>query len=172
MSGGDMVHSEPSDPKLERSNSALPVAPTCEFGNASSCLVAVILCCKETAELAAAVLPATPAVFGDHWFYLARGKTPAERFVDPVSGETIVEIREATREFAETGASEIEIGELLRAVGRLAAHCLGKRHCDGVIDGDDESLIRSLDDVANPRLVDRIVLWLLEHPSSGTICDV
>jgi hypothetical protein len=89
-----------------------------------------------------------------------------------VSGETIVEIRDATTEFSNVGASEIEIGKLLRAIARLAAFCLGKRHCVGVIEGDDESLVQSLDDVANPKVVDRIVLWLFEYLSSGTSCDV
>src|SRR5262249_42619244 len=124
MNGADMVFNEPSDAK------------PCELGNASSYLVAVILCCKEADELAATILPATPAVFGDRWFFLVTGEAAPEKFVDPVSGETIVEIRDATAEFANVGASTIELDELLKAVKQLAAHTLGRRYCEVVIDGD------------------------------------
>ena len=121
------------------------------------------MCCKEAVELAADMLPARPAVFGDRWFYLARGETPAERFVDPALGEAVVEIRNADAEFAYVGASTVDAGTLLSAVARLAAFCLARRHCDGVVDSDDECLVRSLDNVADANVVERILVWL-EHP--------
>jgi hypothetical protein len=140
---------------------ALHVMPTSDLGNAGTCLVG--LYCKEAEELAATILPVTAAVFGDRWLYLVRGTALTESFADPVSGETIVEIRDATAEFADVGASTIELGELLKTVGQLAAHTLGRRYCEGVIDGDVESLIQSLDHVANARVVERILVWL-DHP--------
>jgi hypothetical protein len=137
--------------------SARHAMPTCELGNSDTCLVS--LCCKEAAELAAAILPVT-AVFGDSWLYLVRGTALTENFVDPMSGETIVEIRDATTEFANVGASAIELDELLKAAGQLAALTLGRRYCEVVIDGDVESLIQALNHVANAHVVERILVWL------------
>jgi hypothetical protein len=125
------------------------------------------LCCKEAVELATTILPVTAAVFGDLWLYLVRGTARTECFADPVSGEAIVEIREATTEFANVGASTIELGKLLKAVGQLAAHTLGRFYCEGVIDGDVESLIQSLDHVANARVVERILAWLDRPPGEA-----
>ena len=137
----------------------------------SGCLVAVDLSCMEATELAAKILPTTAAVYARRWFYFVKFTLPDEDFVDPVFDKAFVEIRDVTAEFANIGAAEIEIRELLRAVGRLAAFSLAKRYCEGVVDGDDESLVCALDDVADPSVVDRIVLWLFDYPSS-TICDV
>jgi hypothetical protein len=95
--------------------SARHAMPTCELGN-SDCLVS--LCCKEAAELAAAILPVT-AVFGDSWLYLVRGTALTENFVDPMSGEMIVEIRDATAEFANVGASAIELDDCSKQSGSL-----------------------------------------------------
>jgi hypothetical protein len=145
---------------------ALQVAPTCELDN-DSCLVAVTLCCKEAVELAADMLPATPAVFSDRWFYLTRGETPAERFVDPALGESVVEIRDADAEFAHVGASTIDAGKLLSAVARLAAFCLARRHCNGVVDSDDECLVRWLNNVADANVAERILVWLDHPPADG-----
>jgi hypothetical protein len=129
----------------------------------SGCLVAVDLSCIEATELAAKILPVTAAVYGRSWFYLINGRLPSEKFVDPLSDETIVEIRDATAEFSNIGTSEIEIGKLLKAVRQLAAHTLERRYCEGAIDGDAESLIQSLDHVANAQVVERILVWL-DHP--------
>ena len=58
-----------------------------------------------------------------------------------------------------------------QAVARLSAFCLAWRHCEGAVGGDDESLVRALDDVTDPRVTDRIVLWLGCHPSVDTVYD-
>lgn len=137
----EQTHSTTPPRNDQQNHSTLHVPPTCAPSNAGRCLVAVALRCKEFDELAVKILPATPAVFGGQWFYLTNGEVTAEKFADAVSGETIIEIHEATDEFANVGGSQTEIDELLGAVARLAAHSLGKRHCEGVIDGDDESLI-------------------------------
>jgi hypothetical protein len=129
----------------------------------SGCLVAVDLRCIEATELAAKILPTTAAVYARRWFYFVKSTLPDENFADPVFDEVLLEIRDVTAEFANIGAAEIEIRELLRAVGRLAAFCLAKRYCDGVVDGDDESLIQSLDHLANAHVVERILVWL-DHP--------
>jgi len=138
----------------------------------SGCLVAVDLSCMEATELAARILPTTAAVYAHRWFYFVKSTLPDENFADPVFDKALVEIRDVTAEFANIGASEVEIGQLLRAVGRLAAFSLAKRYCEGVVDGDDESLVCALDNVVNPSVVDRIVLWLFDYPSSAIICDV
>jgi hypothetical protein len=156
----------------QQNRSAQHSAPTCMPDNPSGCLVAVDLNCIEATELAAKILPKTTAVYDRCWFYLIKGTLSAEKFLNPVSDNALVQIRDSTAEFANVGASEIEIGELLKTVTRLAAFSLAKRYCEGVVDGDDESLICALDDVANPSVVDRIVLWLFECPSSDTVCDV
>jgi len=148
-------------------SSTLHIAPPRVPGDTSNCLVAVVLHCKEADELAAAMLPATAAVFGEHWLYLAEGKAPAERFTDPQSGQPIVEIRDATSEFTAVGASTVDAKELFRTAARLAAFCLSRRHCDGVIDGDDENLIRALDNIADARVTERIVFWIDYPPADA-----
>jgi hypothetical protein len=135
-------------------------------------LVSVGLSCIEATELAAKILPITAAIYDRRWFYFVKFTLPDENFLDPVFDKALVEIRDVTAEFANIGAAEIEIRELLRAVGRLAAFSLAKRYCEGVRDGDDESLVCALDDVANPSIVDRIVLWLFDYPSFAIVCDV
>jgi hypothetical protein len=135
-------------------------------------LVAVDLNCSEATELAAKILPTTAAVYAHRWFYFVKSTLPDENFADPVFDKALLEIRDVTAEFANIGAAEIEIRELLRAVARLAAFSLAKRYCEGVIDGDEESLVCALDDLANPLIVERIVYWLFEIPSSNTVCDV
>jgi hypothetical protein len=135
-------------------------------------LVVVDLVYNEAVELAAKILPATPAAYDRSRFYLVKGTLPGERFMDPVSNKALVRIGDASAEFSSVGASEIETGELLRAVARLAAFCLGKRYGKGVIDGDEESLVCALDDLANALIVERIVYWLFEIPSSNPLCDV
>ena len=134
-------------------------------------LISVDLSCFEATELAAKILPTTAAVYARRWFYFVRSTVPDDNFADPLSDKALLEIRDVTAEFASIGAAEIELRELLRAAGRPAAFSLAKRHCEGVVDGDDESLVSALDDVAHPSVVDRIVLWLFDYPSS-TVCDV
>jgi hypothetical protein len=131
----------------------------------SGCLVAVDLSCIEATELAAKILPTTAAVYARRWFYFVKSTLPDDNFADPVFDKALLEIRDVTAEFANIGAAEIEIRELLRAVGRLAAFCLAKRYCDGVVDGDDESLVRTLDDVADARVTERIIVWI-NYPSA------
>jgi hypothetical protein len=135
-------------------------------------LVVVDLSCIEATELAAKILPTTAAVYDRCWFYIVKGKLSAQHFADPVSDKALVQIGDSCAEFANIGASEIEADALLRAVARLAAFCLAERYCDGVVDGDEESLVCALDDLANPSIVERIVYWLFEIPSSNTVCDV
>src|ERR1700722_9023189 len=107
-------------------------------------LVAVDLICSESTELAAKILPTTPAVYGRNWLYIVKGRPPLMKFADPVSDQALVQIKDASAEFSNVGAPEIEGGELLRSVALLAAFCLATRYGEGVIDGDEESLIQSL----------------------------
>jgi hypothetical protein len=151
----------------QQNDSPLHVAPTCAPGDASARLVAVNLYCKEADALAPPILPATPAVLGHRWFYVVRGKAPTESFLDPVFGGTVLEIRDATSEFANIRAAEIGTDKLCKAVARLAAHCLGKRYCEGVLEADDESLVQSLDTVDDATVTERIVVWLDYPPADA-----
>ena len=135
-------------------------------------LVVVDLSSSEVTELAAKILPPSAAIYDHNWFYLVKGRLPLEEFVDPVIAGALVEIGDASADFSNIGASEIGADTLLKAVARLAAFCLAKRYCEGVVDGDEESLACALDDLANPLIVERIVYWLFEIPSSNTVCDV
>jgi hypothetical protein len=135
-------------------------------------LVVVDLSCIEAAELGAKILPATTAVYDHSRFYIVEGELSAESFEDPVSNKKLVRIGDASADFANIDAAEIEADILLRAVARIAAFSLAKRYCEGVIDGDEESLACALDDLANPLIVERIVYWLFEIPCSNTACDV
>jgi hypothetical protein len=133
-------------------------------------LVVVELSCIEAVELAPKILPPTAAVYDRNWFYWTKGSLPSQQFVDPVTAGILVRIGDASAEFSNIGASEIEIGEMLRAVARLASFCMAKRYCEGVIDGDEESLVSALDDLVNPLIVERITYWLFEIPSSNDVC--
>jgi hypothetical protein len=58
----------------QQNHFALHAAPSPAPGDASGCLVAVAIYCKEAAELASKILPSTPAVFGRQWLYLVKSK--------------------------------------------------------------------------------------------------
>jgi hypothetical protein len=141
------------------SGAEMPLYEPSLYAEHVSGLVAVSLNCHEAANLATKILPATSAVYDRKWIYLIKGELSAEQFVDPVSDEAIVEFRDTTADFANVGALAIEADALLRAVARLAAFCLAKRHCRGVAVDDDESLIGALDDVADARVTERIIVW-------------
>jgi hypothetical protein len=134
-------------------------------------LVAVDLRCAEARRLAQKLLPVTTAVFGHRRIYRVCDVASAEQFVDPATKTVIVEIQVVTLEFANVAESSVDPNELRKAVARLSAFCLAWRHCEGAVDGDDESLVRALDDVTDPRVTDRIVLWLGCHPSVDTVYD-
>jgi hypothetical protein len=150
-------------------------------------LVDVDLDCVEAIDLAPKMLPATSAIFGrpskpkSHWLYQVEGEVRTIKFVDPVSGEMLLEIRgDGSQtvfprsvhqsgeivEWANDGEpAATNMKELIRAGARIAAHVLGKRYCKNVIVGDDESLRQALDGVTDPRVTDRIILWLDSLPA-------
>jgi len=122
-------------------------------------LVVVSLQCTEAIAFAADILPATAATYDRSRFYLLKGELPAEAFEDPVDGKALVQIADASAEFLNIGAPEVAADVLLRAVARLAAFCLADRYCEELICGDDESLSAALDDVADARVTERIIVW-------------
>ena len=141
-------------------------------------------------ELADKILPATTSIFGrkskpgSHRLYRVAGKVPTVKFVDPVTGKMIHEIRGDGSQTVFPGSTHpsgelidwildgepapIDLKELIRAGARLAAHVLGQRYCNGVVAGDDASLRRALDDVANPAIVERILFWLDDPLATAT----
>jgi hypothetical protein len=130
-------------------------------------LIVVELLCVEAVDLAPGILPATPAAFGRCWIYRVSGRAAIEQFEDPVTREILFVTRDVTSEFANVAESAISPEELLRAVARLAAFCLARRHCDGVVDDDDETLIRALDNLADANVTERIIVWL-DYPPADT----
>jgi AAA domain/Bifunctional DNA primase/polymerase, N-terminal len=127
------------------------------LGEASGGLVDIDLDCPEAITLASSHLPTTDAVFGresrprSHWLYRVRGQAPSFKEVDPVTRETLLELRGdggrqtvfpgsihpsgETIEWALQGDPlPIEYSILCEAVKRIAAGCLIKRYCPEVTD--------------------------------------
>ena len=71
------------------------------LGEASDGLVDIDLDCSEAIDLASSHLPPTDALFGreskprSHWLYRVKGRAPSFKDVDPVTGETLLELRGA-----------------------------------------------------------------------------
>jgi hypothetical protein len=146
--------------------------------------------CPEANSLADKILPATPSIFGrkskpgSHRVFRVAGKVPTIKFLDPVSGKMIHEIRGDGSQTVFPGSTHpsgetiewsidgepaaIKVEELVRAGARLAAHVLGQRYCEGVVAGDDAGLRRALDNLANPAIVERILLWLDDPLATAT----
>src|SRR5262249_20597156 len=150
------------------------------LGDVSTGLIDVDLDCPEAIELASAILPATKAVFGrsskpdSHRLYRASGKFATTKFIDPVSNKMLLEIRgdggsqtvfpgslhpsgEAIEWTDDGEPTVIDVRGLTRDCARLAAFILGKRYCGRVLDGDEESLREALDDVSDPRVIERVI---------------
>jgi hypothetical protein len=125
----------------------------CNLGAISGGLVDVDLDCSEAREFADAILPETESVFGrasnpaSHRLYTVAGPLGTKRFVDPIGGGTIVELRadggcqtvfppsvHPSGEFVEWeeyGEPEpVDGDELAAAVARLAVRVLVMRYGD------------------------------------------
>src|SRR6202034_1891169 len=69
------------------------------LGQASGGLADVDLDCAEAIDFAPEILKPTETIFGretkpeSHWIYSIVGECPTEKFLDPLTGKTIVELR-------------------------------------------------------------------------------
>jgi hypothetical protein len=130
------------------------------LGQPSGGLVDVDLDCFEAVMLARTHLPATRAIFGraskpqSHWLYQVNGPALSLKFVDPVTRETLLELRgdgglqtvfpgsthpsgEPIEWAAQAEPHTIEYDVLSKDVKHLAARCLIKRYCPEVMSWQD-----------------------------------
>jgi hypothetical protein len=137
------------------------------LGQASGGLCDGDLDCPEAIELAPRILPATNSRFGraskleSHWLYrIVDGELLTKKFVDPLTGEMIVELRcdggsqtvfpgsvheEGEKiEWAIDGPpAEIDGDTLLKRFAKLAAVSLVRRYCAKII--NEEMLLKALE---------------------------
>jgi hypothetical protein len=130
------------------------------LGQSSGGLVDVDLDCSEAIALARAHLPETGAIFGraskpqSHWLYPVNGPAPSRKFKDPVTSETLLELRgdgglqtvfpgsthpsgERIEWAVHSEPLTIEYDVLSKRVKHLAARCLIKRYCPEVLGRPD-----------------------------------
>jgi Bifunctional DNA primase/polymerase, N-terminal len=162
------------------------------LGEASGGLVDVDQDCPEAIDLSPKFVPATGAIFGraskprSHRLYRVEGAAPTIQLKDPLTGKMLVELRgdggfQTIFPGSTHGSGELieweEDGEpaivsyvdLSKAVRKLAAYCLFKRHLPDV--RDHESLLTALE-TAEPCLADRIRDWLeIEPPPTAEHCS-
>jgi AAA domain/Primase C terminal 2 (PriCT-2)/Bifunctional DNA primase/polymerase, N-terminal len=156
------------------------------LGEASGGLTDLDLDCPEALDIAPKVLPQTAAIFGragkprSHWLYRVDGVAPTKKFLDPVSGDILLEIRgdgglqtvfpgsvhpsgELIEWETDGQPATIDPTELVRRAGWLAAFCLVKRYCQQV--KDSASLPAALDAI-DPRISSSIREWLGIQPAN------
>jgi hypothetical protein len=152
------------------------------LGAASRGLVDIDLDCPEALKFAPEILPQTGATFGRaskpiaHALYKIIGLAPTRKFVDPVDGSMIVELRgdgglqtifppsvhpsgESVTWRHDGEPATVEYDDLLRDVKRLAARVVVERHSDGTATDDPTTWLAALN--AAPEKARRTVAeWL------------
>lgn len=165
------------------------------LGQASGGLTDVDLDCPEAIDLAPEILSPTPAVFGrkskpeSHWLYRVEGESPTEKLTDPLTGETLVELRgngglqtvfpgsvHPSGELIEWFNDEafnnetpriIETDRLRKEVRELAAYSLITRYYKGAEDVTDDKCLEEALKTLDHRVVERIQIWLGLQPSAN-----
>jgi hypothetical protein len=150
------------------------------LGEASSGLIDLDLDCAEAIEFAPNFQMATDAIFGrksnphSHRLYYVEGTAPTLKFEDPVSGDTLLELRgdgglqtvfpgsihpsgEPIEWEADGIPATVDAALLCKHAKALAASCLLKRYCPGVT--DYQSMLLALGRV-DRRVADRARGWL------------
>jgi hypothetical protein len=150
------------------------------LGKVSDGLTDCDLDCREAVELAPKVLPETGTVFGragkprSHYLYRVSGSAPTTKFLDPITGSTLLELRgdgglqtlfppsiHPSGERVEWAAygepKTIASAELITRTRFLAACCLIRRYCGGVTGA--AGVFAALDAV-DRHVADRIRDWL------------
>jgi hypothetical protein len=158
------------------------------LGEASGGLTDIDLDCLEAPDIAPKVLPWTAAIFGragkprSHWLYRVDGPAPTKRFLDPVSGDMLLEVRgdgglqtvfpgsvhpsgEQIEWETDGQLTTIDSTELVKRARWLAAFCLVKRYCKHV--KDRASLPAALDAI-DPKISSQIREWL-EFPAANPV---
>jgi hypothetical protein len=154
------------------------------LGARSGGLIDVDIDCAEAIAISGRMLPKTGSIFGraskpaSHRLYRGAGPAPSMKLDDPISGDTLVELRGDKRdgtaglqtvfpgsihpsgepiEWAENGEPAfIEYNELKHHVIALAMRVLITRHCPGVTTADEA---RHALAHADPRIMAQIARW-------------
>src|SRR5581483_11111542 len=160
---------------------------TCNIGVIlTNVFVDLDLDCLEAIDLAPEVLPVTTAIFGreskreSHWLYTVKGDITTAKFVDPLNGKMLLELRANGLQTVFPGSihpsgepvewddhrepSIVEGAWLLKSIKLLAALSLGKRYCNEVV--DEASLLNVLEKL-DQRIADQIRNWLDLQPNAN-----
>jgi putative DNA primase/helicase len=157
------------------------------LGPASNGLVDVDLDCAEALAISDGVLPKTGSVFGraskprSHRFYYVDGPAPSMRLTDPISGETLVELRGGKQdgsaglqtivppsihpsgeriEWTEDSApARVDYAALKRAVLSIAVQALLERYCPSATTNAEVSAALAKVD---PRIRSQVERWQAE----------
>jgi hypothetical protein len=150
------------------------------LGRASGGLTDLDLDCAEAIEFAPNFQLATGAIFGrkskphSHRLYFVEGTAPTMKFVDPISGDFLLELRgdggfqtvfpgsihpsgEPIEWETDGPPAMVDAASLCKYAKCLAAACLVKRYCSGVT--DYESMLPALVRV-DIRVANRVREWL------------
>jgi hypothetical protein len=158
-------------------------------------LVDVDLDCAEAIDLAPEILKPTATIFGrkskleSHWVYAVEGRCSTEKFADPLTGGTIIELRgdgglqtvfpgsihESGEPiewfdgevFGNRVPATIETERLRKEVRKLAAYSLVKRYHKGDGDLTDDKYFEGALKTIDHRLVERVQIWLGSLPSAN-----
>jgi hypothetical protein len=156
------------------------------LGRASGGLTDLDLDCAEAIEFALKFPLATDAIFGrkskphSHRLYYVKGTAPTMRFLDPVRGDTLFELRgdggfqtvfpgsthpsgEQIEWEADGVPATVDAALLCKHAKWLAASCLIKRYCSGV--ADYESIFPALAKV-DIRVANKVREWLGITPTN------